>query len=202
MASLSVADPRRIGRLQIEADAGDDSSVIDPQTLSRLWQRHVDRLLIVARGVGEPAEDAVQEAFLQLARQTRLPDDPLAWLVRVTRNQLLQWQRSGMRRAARERRVSGGPTSADSAAVWLESTQNGIDDHLDAALVTARLQQLPAEVREVIVMHLWGELTFEQIGGIVGRSRSSVHRQYQQGLSQLRCHFETFAEDDSLGNIQ
>lgn len=172
--------------------------MIDPQTLSRLWRRHVDRLLIVARGVGEPAEDAVQEAFLQLARQSTLPDDPLAWLVRVTRNQLLQWQRSGTRRTAREKCAA---EPAGTTAPWLESPQDDIEDRLDAALVTERLQQLPADVREVMVMHLWGELTFQQIAPIVGRSRSTVHRQYLQGLSQLRCHFETFAEDDSRGNM-
>ena len=198
MTSLSVADPRRFGWLPSEAIAGDEPSVIDPQILSRLWRRHIDRLLIVARGVGEPAEDAVQEAFLQLARQSTLPDDPLAWLVRVTRNQLRQWQRSGTRRTAREKRAAD-PTAA--TASWLESPQDAVEDRLDAALVTERLRQLPAEVREVMVMHLWGELTFQQIAAIVGRSRSSVHRQYQQGLSQLRCHFETFAEYDSRGNM-
>lgn len=198
MASLSVADPRRIGWLPSEVIAGDEPSVIDPQTLSRLWRRHVDRLLIVARGIGEPAEDAVQEAFLQLTRQAMLPDDPLAWLVRVTRNQLLQWQRSGTRRTARERRAAD-PAGATSP--WLDSPQDRVEDRLDGALVTERLRQLPAGVREVMVMHLWGELTFQQIAPIVGRSRSSVHRQYQQGLRQLRCHFETFAEDDSRGNM-
>lgn len=178
-------------------------SVLDPQTLSRLWQQHVDRLLIVARsvggngGLGEPAEDAVQEAFLQLARQPRLPDDPLAWLVRVTRNQLLQWHRSGTRRTAREQTIA----REQQAALWFETNAAGLDDSHDAAMVTEQLQQLPENVREVIVMHLWGELTFQQIAEIVGSSRSAVHRLYQQGLSQLRCRFESFAEPDSRGTL-
>ncbi|WP_164101214.1 RNA polymerase sigma factor [Candidatus Laterigemmans baculatus] len=175
--------------------------VLDPQTLSRLWRQHVDRLLIVARAVGEgvgaSAEDAVQEAFLQLARQPQTPDDPLAWLVRVTRNQLLQWHRSGSRRTARERSIARDPQ----AAAWLESGTPGLDDSLDAALVTAELQQLPEQVREVIVMHLWGELTFQQIADITGGSRSSIHRLYQQGLTRLRCRFESFVEPDSPGNL-
>lgn len=165
--------------------------MLDPKTLGRLWQQHADRLLIVARGVGEPAEDAVQEAFLQLARQSTLPHDPLAWLVRVTRNQLLQWHRSGSRRTAREQH----------SVLWLEPcVSDRLDDSLDAALVTAELQRLPSETREVIVMHLWGQLTFEQIAEIVGRSCSSVHRSYQQGLGQLRSRFETYAEHDSPGH--
>lgn len=170
-------------------------SVLDPQTLSRLWRQHVDRLLLVARAVGEPAEDAVQEAFLQLARQPALPDDPMAWLVRVTRNQLLQWHRSGTRRTARERSLARG----EQITPWLKSDRSDLDDSLDAALVTARLQELPETIREVIVMHLWGELTFQQIADVTGGSRSSIHRLYQHGLTQLRCRFESLTESDSPG---
>jgi Sigma-70, region 4 len=42
------------------------------------------------------------------------------------------------------------------------------------------------EEREVIVAHIWGGLTFEQIGEIAGCSASTAHRQYTAGLTTIR----------------
>ena len=47
-------------------------------------------------------------------------------------------------------------------------------------------ESLPLEQREVIVAHLWGGLTFEQIGELSGCSASTAHRQYTAGLSAIR----------------
>jgi DNA-directed RNA polymerase specialized sigma24 family protein len=45
---------------------------------------------------------------------------------------------------------------------------------------------LPVEQREVIVAHLWGGLTFEQIGELIDASSSTAHRWYLAGLVTLR----------------
>jgi RNA polymerase sigma-70 factor (ECF subfamily) len=45
---------------------------------------------------------------------------------------------------------------------------------------------LPLDEREVIVAHLWGGLTFEQIAAVAGCSSSTAHRRYAAGLSALR----------------
>ena len=50
----------------------------------------------------------------------------------------------------------------------------------------AELSALPIEQREVIVAHLWGGLTFEQIAEVSGTSSSTAHRLYGSGLSTLR----------------
>lgn len=149
--------------------------MIEPEILHRIWIEHVDRLLLVARSIGEPAEDAVQEAFVRLAAQEQLPDEPLAWLVRVTRNQILAWRREGTRRRRREH-------ASAAERPWLVIPPADAE----AADAAWRLRELPGEQRQVIVMHLWGGLTFQQIGKILGSSRSSAHRQYQQGLDELR----------------
>lgn len=155
--------------------------MIDAATLRETWHAHADRLLLIARSFGDPAEDAVQEAFVALATEEVLPDDPLAWLVRVTRNRLLAWQRSGRRRSHREQVV--GET------LWLQPAGPRIETTIDAQLVTAALQQLASPEREVIVMHLWGELTFAAIAELIGCSRATAHRHYQRGLATLqqRC---------------
>ena len=155
--------------------------MIDPTTLAETWDDCADRLLLIARSIGGPAEDAVQEAFVTLASQPCMPDDPMAWLVRVTRNQLLQWKRSGGRRRRRE-------TNACHPN-WFDNEKTQIDQRIDAREVTAALVAMDSPQREVIVMHLWGGMTFEAIGQILDMSRASAHRSFQQGLATLKLQF-------------
>jgi RNA polymerase sigma-70 factor (ECF subfamily) len=164
--------------------------VIDATKLAETWDACVDRLLLIARSIGGPAEDAVQEAFIALARQQQLPDDPMAWLVRVTRNKLLEWQRSGERRRRRE--------AVASQQNWFDNEAIRIDQRIDADEVTAALIAMPSPEREVIVMHLWGGLTFEAISQVLEMSRASAHRSYHQGLSTLQRQFNGDAKFNSM----
>lgn len=150
---------------------------------------HANRLLLIARAIGEPADDAVQEAFIRLAVQKSVPDDPLAWLVRVTRNQLLQWHRSGKRREVRQQALQAQRN-------WFTCVD--LDSQLDAVEVTVALQQLPAELREVVVMHLWGELSFEQIASLTSISRSAAHRRYTAAVEELRRQFSLSTKEDRV----
>ena len=102
--------PRAVGRMHRRGILGIQTHplsrlkriLIDPADLRELWHHHADRLLLIARSMGDGAEDAVQEAFVALARQPAPPQDPLAWLVRVARNAILQYRRAGGRRRQRE----------------------------------------------------------------------------------------------------
>lgn len=167
-----------------------ERSVVDATSLAEIWDAHADRLLLIARSIGGPAEDAVQEAFISLATQPQLPADPLGWLVRVTRNRLLEWHRGNRRRRARETAVS--------VADWFDDDLIRVDQKLDAREVAASLQRLTSPDREVIVMHLWGEMTFESIAEAIGGSRASAHRAFRRGLQQLKSEFNSESMRDSM----
>jgi RNA polymerase sigma factor (sigma-70 family) len=143
-----------------------------------------DRLLLIARSFGCSGEDAVQEAFMALSRQPKLPDEPLAWLVKVARNQVLQWNRSEQRRTQRHL-----VRAADSS--WFENAEH---ESIDAIEVTEALKKLPNNLCEVVTMHLWGQLTFEQIADVVGSSRSTVYRRYADAIQILRERFSCYIE--------
>ncbi len=48
------------------------------------------------------------------------------------------------------------------------------------------LKQLPVEQREVLVLKVWGELTFPQIGELMGVSHNTAASRYRYALAALR----------------
>ena len=155
--------------------------MLDPDKLTEVWDQHADRLLLIARSIGGPAEDAVQEAFIALATQKQLPDDPMAWLVKVARHRLLQWRRSRLRRRARESRRTD--------VAWFDCDMTLVDQKIDAKEITAALQEIDSPDREIIVMHLWGGMTFDAIAKVVGGARAKAHRSFQRGIETLQTKF-------------
>lgn len=152
---------------------------MDPERLGRLIDRYADALELYARPWCDAPEDVVQEAFVALAGLKSAPENPGAWLFRAVRNGAINAGIAGKRRRRREARKA-----ADSPA-WFESEAN--DSALDPDAVQAALSALPAGQREIIVAHLWGGLTFDQIAELSGTSASSAHRSYHAGLTSLRA---------------
>jgi RNA polymerase sigma-70 factor (ECF subfamily) len=151
--------------------------MMGPDLLGRLVDEHAAALALYARQWCAAPDDVVQEAFLKLVVQKKPPNNPVPWLYRVVRNAALSAARSARRRRHHES-AAGGRTQA-----WFQVSEGAGLDHEAAA---AALQALPPEQREVIVAHLWGGLTFEQVAELVGASSSTVHRWYIAGLSALR----------------
>ena len=151
--------------------------MMNAEMLGQLLDRHESALALYARQWCHIAEDVVQEAFVQLLKQKTVPNDPAAWLFRVVRNQAISAARSNRRRSERESRF------ARERPDWFEDASAS---DLDANEVAGALDRLPIETREIIVAHLWGGLTFEQIAEISGGSSSTAHRRYAEGLATLR----------------
>jgi RNA polymerase sigma-70 factor (ECF subfamily) len=146
--------------------------------LGRLIDSYAAALILFARQWCGTSEDVVQDAFLKFMAQPQPPDPVGPWLFRVVRNGALSAARAERRRAAREREV------AARAAPWFLADPAR---DLDAAALHQALAALPAEQREVIVAHVWGGLTFEQVGALVGCSTSMAYRRYSAGLETLRA---------------
>jgi RNA polymerase sigma factor (sigma-70 family) len=151
--------------------------MMGPEQLSRLVDDYAAALVLYARQWCAAAEDVVQEAFVRLAAQRSPPNNIVGWLYRAVRNGALAAARAEQRRRRHE---SAAALRMPSWFVTSEETR------LDAEIATTALQTLPLEQRETLVAHLWGGLTFEQIGELTGVSSSTAHRRYLAGLSALR----------------
>jgi len=140
-------------------------------------------LELYGRQWGDEPDDVVQEAFVKLAAQPTTPLNPAAWLFRTVRNGAIN---AGI---AKRRRRRHEALAAARAPAWFEtSAQARSGAVVDPESAQAALAALPIEQREVIVAHLWGGLTFDQIAALVGFSASSTHRLYHAGLMALREH--------------
>ncbi|HEX5273558.1 MAG TPA: RNA polymerase sigma factor [Gemmataceae bacterium] len=147
-----------------------------PEHLGRLVERHAAALVLYARQWCAAPEDVVQESFLKLVEQRPPPDNPVPWLYRVVRNGAVSAARTQRRRQRHE------AAAAARAPAWFVADPSGPD----AEAAADALRALPLEEREVIVAHLWGGLTFEQIAELAGCSSSTAHRRYAAGLAGLR----------------
>lgn len=158
------------------------SGAIGPERLGQLIDRHGAALrLYAAQFVGD-AEDVVQTALMRLVDQREAPVDPAAWLFRVVRNEAI----SQLRRAQRRRRHE--KVIADQRRMAWFVADNG--HRLEAQQATDALADLPRDSREVVVAHVWGGLSFGQIGQMIGCGRSTAHRRYHDALSVLRMRLD------------
>src|SRR5690348_14180121 len=78
---------------------------IDAELLGRLLDEHGTALALYASQWTDTADDCVQEALVELARQRQTPDHVVAWLYRVVKNRALNAARGARRRRERESRA-------------------------------------------------------------------------------------------------
>jgi RNA polymerase sigma-70 factor (ECF subfamily) len=155
-----------------------DDRAASAELIGRLLDEHGPALALYAAQWTDAADDCVQEALVELARQPAVPDCVVAWLYRVVKNRALNAARGARRRRERESRVAHER--------FVLSQSAGAFDRGDALAVVEALDRLAMNEREVVVMRIWGGLTFEEIAAALEVSSSTAHRMYQQALSQMR----------------
>jgi RNA polymerase sigma-70 factor, ECF subfamily len=149
------------------------------------WQAWLDRhgaaLVLFARqwvDCRSDAEDLVQEAFVRFWQSRDRASEPLAYLYACVKHVAFDLQRSSRRRLRREERFARPelePMFAD--AVEQAERRLAIED----ALCT-----LPENQREVLVMKIWGGLSFPQIGAALCISPNTAASRYHYALAKLR----------------
>ena len=155
-----------------------------PETLSPAdlveqlgWARGLARALVRE----DEAEDLVQHTFLRaLARPPRVTGSPRPWLRTVMRNAAREGWRGGRRRAAREeiRAVEAprGDEPADEIVERLELHR----------LLQEQVRDLPAELREVVVLRYEQGLDATRIARRIGSKPATVRGRLARAREVLR----------------
>jgi RNA polymerase sigma-70 factor, ECF subfamily len=130
------------------------------------------------------AEDVVQEGFVRFWRSRKRATDPAAYLYGCVKHCILDWQRARKRQSRREE-AAAHPEAEKFFISPLEQEEL-------CANITAALRNLPETQREVLVMKIWGGLSFPQIAEALRISANTAASRYRYALIKLR---EQLAEE-------
>jgi RNA polymerase sigma-70 factor (ECF subfamily) len=163
------------------------SSASHDETWRTCFKLLAPRLLLFARQwvhSRADAEDVVQTAFVRFWRKQPEPrTEHYPLLYAAVRSVALDLRRKDERRSRRE---TSSRTEIDAQPFFYPT----LEADGDAALVSATLQRLPEAQREVLVLRIWGELTFAEIATALGESINTVAARYRYGLEALRKQFK------------
>ncbi|MCC7407965.1 MAG: sigma-70 family RNA polymerase sigma factor [Phycisphaeraceae bacterium] len=156
----------------------------DRQALACLYHRYKCDLLTLAVFLladVAAAEDVLHDVFVTFAgavRRLNVRGSLRSYLVSCIVN-----------RARDEQRRRGRQTIGVEDFQVAPDTSGPLDNAIeleDAGRLAQALAQLPYEQREVISLHLHGDLTFRQIGSQLGISINTTTSRYRYGLEKLR----------------
>jgi len=135
-------------------------------------------------GSRDDAEDVVQEALLTAHQHAARYDGragPRAWLLGIVANHCRSWWRKHHRRLQRERRAA-------TPAASLDREPNG--------LVLAAVLELPLRLREPLVLRYLGDLSYREVGEVLGLSEDAARQRVHRARARLRALLRDDLKED------
>jgi len=167
----------------------------DRRVLHRVYDKYKDDLVTLAAALlldRTSAEDVVHDvflAFLGTAGRFQLTGSLKGYLATCVANRARNLNKAGRRRHGVALEdvpdAPGGEPSPEQVAIFGEES-----DRLSAAL-----QQLPYEQREVLLLRSHGRLRFAAIAETQGVSINTVQGRYRYAVEKLRSLLESEAEE-------
>lgn len=142
-----------------------------------LYRQYGAALLLFASAISGDrarAQDAVHQVFLKAIENWSVSQatNKKAYLFACVRNAVLNDAK------VQDRNM---PLDVDSA--WFSPPDR---DYAGEKNLRRSLGELPDDQREVIVLHVWGELTFSEVGDLLGVNSNTAASRYRYALTKLR----------------
>ena len=148
--------------------------------LEMVYRQHRQALFSLAltiTGCSGLAEDAVHEAFVRLCGRREKPAGSLvAYVFAAVRNAAVDCRR-------REKREQEVTETLFAEARSEEKSQSAMNDN--AMRLRREIESLDKDTREIIVMKIFGELTFEEIGSVLTIPAATIATRYRRALTTL-----------------
>jgi RNA polymerase sigma-70 factor (ECF subfamily) len=164
--------------------------------LRRIYEKYRDSLLILAIALSHDvnvAEDAVHDVFVAFAQNFanfELTGSLRAYLAKCVANRV----RDLMRKKHSRAKVLN-PEHACSVYSDLSEPSRLIVCNEELRLLSSALARLPYEQREVIVLHIHGQMRFRVIAKSLGVSVNTVKGRYRYGIRKLRSILNSEIEE-------
>jgi RNA polymerase sigma-70 factor (ECF subfamily) len=158
---------------------------LDRQQIQTLYEHHGDVLLAYAVSLLQDraaSEDVLHQVFLKLLQsRIAITGQPLHYLYRAIRNTALNYRRNHSRELA---------LTPDGR--WLKSPP-GMEEI--GLAIQSTLQELPDEQREVIVLRVWGQMTFDEAAAALDIPANTAASRYRYGLARLKERLQPLAKE-------
>ncbi len=149
----------------------------------RIYLKYKDDLLTVARSLVcdvNTAEDCLQEVFVSLVSdECKVSSNLKGYLLSCVVNRA----RDHLRRRDAQ---SNCQVNMQTQRIDVTDPAHVLADDDRMKTVTRTLEKLSSEQREVIVLHLQGDMKFRQIAAMLNMSINTVQSRYRYGMEKLR----------------
>ena len=151
------------------------------ETVYRTYARRLMGFLVVQLGTRDQASDALSDTFLHALKGCHGfrggPEQLPAWLFRIARNVAHDRQR-----ARKHLPVPADDTDTPDLSAGPEGAAI-VHDESDRVRVA--LEDLDPEDREVLLLRVWGQMSSEEVGRIVGKRPGAIRMQQHRALQVL-----------------
>lgn len=145
---------------------------------TRFLAEHRRALFVYAASLtrsSDAAADLIQDVLVRLLRADRDPSIGLAYVLRCLRNQALDARR-------RDRTNSNAALDELPSTVFLAQS----NDAEACRLAREALRGLASDAREIVVLRIYGELSFREIAELFEAPLGTVTSAYRRALEALR----------------
>jgi RNA polymerase sigma-70 factor (ECF subfamily) len=188
----TVTSDEQIVELALSGDGNAFGEIV------KRWERRIFALSYGMLGREEDARDATQETFIAAFRNLRGFRGEArvsSWLHRIAVNQCISRQRRSKVRSetALDDEMESGSISFFAPAI--ESPAYAAEAGERTELVRRAVTALPSELRQVIVLKEFEELTFQEIAESLDLPLSTVKSRLYTALKQLRLKLAKIAPE-------
>ena len=155
--------------------------------LRRVYEKYRNDLLVLAIALSHDvslSEDAVHDVFVAFAQNIasfKLTGSLKAYLARCVANRVRDLMRTN-----RSRAKAPSPEQACSTEQELSEPSRLVACNEELRLLSSALAELPYEQREVIALHIHGQMRFRAIAESLDISVNTVKGRYRYGIRKLR----------------
>lgn len=155
---------------------------VDPESFGELCRRYYNSLVAVADSIlldHHLAEDAAQEALAAACRQLpglKKPERFGLWIAAICRNVA----RDMLREMQKQRKPVEACRRRDSDC----------PDEDRKAILDEALQQLPQHLREVIFLRFYNEMSYEQMGKILGATEQIIDGRLRRAKKKIAVYLK------------
>ncbi len=173
----------------------------DPEAFGeivRRWERRIFALAYGMLGREDDARDATQETFLAAFRNLRGfrgEAKVSSWLHRIAVNQCITRQRRAKVRNEAALDDEQEKDAANFSAPLSYSPARAVESRQTTQAVRRAVNSLPVELRQVVVMKEFEELTFREIADALDLPLSTVKSRLYTALQQLQMRLQKFGSE-------